>query len=583
MTKYNTLPFIHIENKKNDNALKNKKFSRIMVDVLDGDIWSSKVSFIGNSILLCLITYSVIEVVFGFEFYGINELNFFSVFHFAINILFTIEFFFRIFYARFIFEGSSQIKAICNYVFSFYGIIDLLSILPFWLSFCDYTLLDFLLIIRVLRIWRVARYISAFSSISDAFRSKRDEMLVSFLGVILLSLTLSSFIYYAESKRGSSDFDSILSVFIWSIGKYTGDYGSIAGAAPITFIGKLLATVNGLLGLALFAIPAGLLGSAFIDSLSNRKQKKIVDERIKLIDHYFEQSRGGNKSLAGKKVYPRFFVFETIQTRFLLSDGEILEAIRESDQLRFRAMKSNSSVRYNDTKLVERYLFNTSYGTKIESNKNIYIINPSGAIERCISHFAYTLADNLKYHFISRERRFYFNEEEMGSNYSTHYEAYNPDAEIKYPETFGDFMNDLNNISKDDFVIVIKSSASGRGDFILEYGNAKGQTEIKSGISTINNEVFLSRFTESLHNNAKLISFESARATIEEFSFTIENHSIGNFDQKWIGKTIHRLTGANVITIYININILIGEDDRYYAALNVLQRSLESTFEFSFT
>lgn len=98
----------------------------------------------------------------------------------------------------------------------------------------------------------------------------------------------------------------VLVVFLWSIGKYTGDYGAIASAAPITLIGKILATVNGLLGIALFAIPTGLLGSAFIDQLSAQKHKLAVDKKIKTIENHFEQSIGGKSILVNRKANNRF-------------------------------------------------------------------------------------------------------------------------------------------------------------------------------------------------------------------------------------------------------------------------------------
>ena len=138
-------------------------------------------------------------------------------------------------------------------------------------------------------------------------------------------------------------------------------------------------------------------------------------------------------------------------------------------------------------------------------------------------------------------------------------------------------MFDLKNINKDDFVIVVSSGASGRGDFILEYGNKKGIEIITPGVSTIYNEELLNSFQNYLIQNSS-IKVKTAKASTEDFTFKIENHTIGNFDQNWIGKTIHRLTGANVLTVYVNINILIGEDPKYYSALSVLLNTLEQTF-----
>ena len=61
-------------------------------------------------------------------------------------------------------------------------------------------------------------------------------------------------------------------------------------------------------------------------------------------------------------------------------------------------MKSSVDIKYNDTKLIERYVKNQSYGCKIiNEDSKIVIVNPVGEIERCISHFVYTIIDNLGY------------------------------------------------------------------------------------------------------------------------------------------------------------------------------------------
>ena len=138
-------------------------------------------------------------------------------------------------------------------------------------------------------------------------------------------------------------------------------------------------------------------------------------------------------------------------------------------------------------------------------------------------------------------------------------------------------MFDLKNINKDDFVIVISSGASGRGDFIIEYGNKQGVNEITLGTSTIYNQELFNTFQNNLTKNST-INVKTAKATSQEFTFKIENHTIGNHEQNWIGKTIHRLTDANVLTIYVNISILIGEDPKYYSALSVLLNTFEQTF-----
>jgi hypothetical protein len=309
--------------------------------------------------------------------------------------------------------------------------------------------------------------------------------------------------------------------------------------------------------------------------LSDSKRSKEIKERTAAIEKHFELTVGGKSILKDKKVKTRYFVFETIQARFLYNDDEILEAVRESESLRFRAMKSIPTLIYNDIKLIERFNKNISYGTKnrIQGCK-FYIINPMGAVERGVSHFTSNLAMLCQANFISREIRLFDNEKVIGSNYSAYYANYPQINKEVVPIEFLDFMQDLEQIDSNDIVLVCCSGASGRGDFIVEYGNRVGEKEVKSGISTITNSALATKFESILLKQLSEVQIRSSKVKDESFNFSLENHSIGNYDKKWIGKAIHRLTGAQVITLYINIDILTGSNERYYAALRELINSV---------
>ena len=571
--KLNLLPLVNIDNKEVEFKLRNRPFVKILVDVLDGDLWSSKVSFWGNSILILLISLSSLEVIFSSDPSLSRYIHYFNAIYYSTSILFLFEIICRIFFANLINPKNQGIKGVLFYLFSFYGLVDILSIIPFCTALVGINTFHFLSIIRIFRVWRIVRYIPAFSSITSAFRTKRDEILVTLLGVLLLSITISAFIFYAEMGNGSNDFRSIIDVFVWSLGKYTGDYGSIAGATPVTLIGKFLATLNGFLGLALFAVPAGLLGSAFIDEISDKKQKKFLNTRISEINHFLDSGYKSRPLLNKRKSHFRYLSFDALQARLIYSDNEILECVREANNLRFRPMKSNDKLKFSDIKIIERYPKNTSYGCKlINSNSNIYIINPLGAIERCISHFSHTIVDILGYNYISREIRLVDSDhEEIGGNKSKYYSDVNSSNQI--PDSFVDFMSDLDIINKDDIVIILSSGASNLGQYIFEYGNYKEVEEVIDGVSTVDSFEMVGALKKELINNLK-----ESNSSINFESYSIENHTIGNHDEDWLGKAIRKKTGANVITIYINIDILTGEDKLYFSNLNVILNSFENTF-----
>ena len=574
--KIEKLPFVAIENKIVAKKLHDKPITKIIVDIFDGDLWSSKVSLYGNMLLIFLILLSSAEVVLSSDISLEKFSSEFEIIHIITSLFFLIEVICRISFAHYIIPERKRFKSVIKYLFSFYGIIDILSIVPFCTEIFGIHSFHFLAILRIFRVWRIARYIPAFSSITNAFRSKRDEILVTLIGVVLLSISLSAFIYYAESVKTSSTFRSITDVFIWSIGKYTGDYGAISHATPVTLIGKFLATLNGFLGLALFAVPAGLLGSAFIDELSEQKHNKLITNRIKEINNHFDSGYKTKVQIGNKKTNYRYLSYEALQSRLMFSDDEILECVRTSENLRFRPMKSNDNLKFSDIKVIEKFIKNTSYGSKIiNKESNVYIINASGAIESCISHFSHTIIDNLGYNYISREiRLFDKNNEIIGSNQSNYYSNFDFNNVQTYSTDFSDFMLDIHNIKKEDIVIVLGSSASLRGDFILEYGNEKGIEQINHETSTIDTIETIDNFKKSLLENI----IKSSQSGDGSEVFSIENHSIGNFDENWLGKAIRKDTGANVITLYININILTGEDKRYFSGLNIVLESLENTF-----
>jgi hypothetical protein len=197
-----------------------------------------------------------------------------------------------------------------------------------------------------------------------------------------------------------------------------------------------------------------------------------------------------------------------------------------------------------------------------------------GAIERCISHFSHTIVDILGYNYISREIRLVDSDhEEIGGNKSKYYSDVNISNSNQVPSPFFDFISDLEIIGKDDIVIILSSGASNRGQYIFEYGNYKGVEEVIDGVSTIDTIEILNLLKSGFENNLKEINSSN-----NFDNYAIENHSIGNHDEDWLGKVIRKKTEANVITIYVNIDILTGEDKLYFSNLNAVLNSFENTF-----
>ena len=217
----------------------------------------------------------------------------------------------------------------------FFLIVDFLCIVSLVLSIARPRVFDsdisiFIDFLGIFRIWKIGRYFDEFGAIKKGFEQKKVEIINSLVGIIILSFTISAAIYYFEMKT----FKSIWDAFIWSIAKYTEDYAQMTNGRNITSAaGKILATINGLLGIALFALPAGLLASAFIDEIAEGKKNKEFDKNYRIIMKYLNK-KIDLKYIEKKhsKYIPkiRFVTFPVLQGKLLLSETEIFQAIRKN-------------------------------------------------------------------------------------------------------------------------------------------------------------------------------------------------------------------------------------------------------------
>jgi voltage-gated potassium channel len=565
-----SLPFTELSEKTNSTS-KQSLFGRIVLDILDDEIWGSKVSFIGNALIICAILVSTLDYILSSG--GNSYIDTHVLLKWGLAFFFLIEFSLRLFYAKSLgYVKNAQI----SYLLSFVGIIDLLSLTPILLDIFGIPFISSLSALRILRLWRIARYIPSFNVISNAFNARKEDIITSLLGVLLLSLTLSALIFHFENAYTESSFKNILEVFIWSIGKYTGDYGAIAVKNPISEMGKVIATVNGLLGIALFALPAGLLASAFIEQLEEKRKMQAINERIKKIEKHFAKLTGGGKQFK-YKTHPRYASTDYIQSKFLLSESELFECIREAQCLRFRALKSSPERSVSDIRIIESFKSNCAYGYRqFNDESNIVLINAIGHNERGISHFSYTLANGLNLNFIAREFEL-LNKSgaSIGGNSSKEYERFLANDITTFNPTLLEFLQDIDSFNENTFFIILSSAASGRKDIILEYGNDINTVGWDPEKTTLSSETLLNKVINQVTEGLSKVQYTGSNQIKVTQDFSLDQNTIGlNMDNS-LQRLIHKKTQANVITLYVNIRILTGEDNLYYSAATAVGNIIE--------
>lgn len=149
-------------------------------------------------------------------------------------------------------------------------IVDLLAIFPYYLTLVgigiDLRFLRALRLIRLLRLLKLVRYSETMRAFGAAFRSKKDQFIVAFSANLILIVIASSLMFFAESRVQPDVFGSIPETMWWAVVTLTTvGYGDVT---PITPLGRLFGGTVAVLGIGLFALPASILASGFIEQAS---------------------------------------------------------------------------------------------------------------------------------------------------------------------------------------------------------------------------------------------------------------------------------------------------------------------------
>jgi len=215
-------------------------------------------------ILLLVILLSILLVMLeSIESIGTKYAYILNVAEWVITILFSIEYIARIIS----FEKPK------TYVFSFYGIIDLLSTIPKYISLFalgthSLVALRALRLLRVFRILKLTRFIGESANFGKALKRSRAKIAVFISFVIVLCIILGTVMYLVESNEGSG-FTSIPRSVYWAIVTLTTvGYGDIA---PITALGQFIASLIMILGYGIIAIPTGIVTSEM-----SKSEKELI-------------------------------------------------------------------------------------------------------------------------------------------------------------------------------------------------------------------------------------------------------------------------------------------------------------------
>lgn len=203
---------------------------------------------------------------------GSNYQHYFRIFESFSIFIFTVEYILRIWTITYKQGYTHPIYGRLKYICSWGGLIDILSILPFYLHYSrilDLRIIRIFSLFRFLKIIRFKRYQEAAKIFKNVFVHKKEELLMCLLLTVMIIVVTSSLMYLAERHVQPDKFSSIPETMWWSVITLTTiGYGDVI---PVTVFGKILTAIMSIAGIAILALPTGILASGLSSEFEKNK------------------------------------------------------------------------------------------------------------------------------------------------------------------------------------------------------------------------------------------------------------------------------------------------------------------------
>ena len=253
------------------------------------------------------------------------------------------------------------------------------------------------------------------SLLITAYKSIQDELWLSLIILMILSGCLSGIMYLSEHTQNPAF--SWVDALIWPIIKYVEDPAEIV-SPPITLLGQVIGTIVGYIGIAIVAVPAGLIGSGFVDAIAMDKRREElagIRRRMKkafrrqankgLREYLNKQTDGGGENYQTLNFVPQRILVPKMQVRQGMDFKDIIDACREFPEFRLKNLADAHSDEDDaeDRFVVEHFPRNRVYGCCIPRKSKVTIICTTSCIEVGIGWFTYYLAKMGGFNYISKE------------------------------------------------------------------------------------------------------------------------------------------------------------------------------------
>jgi len=488
-----------------------------------------------------------------------------------VSIAFSIEYIIRLIRFKPI-EGKSRFKQTIKFMFSFYMLIDLIAIIPFYIGLFKISQFGFFKILRILRLFRLmkfGRYMKSQSLVIDAIKNKSKELLLSLQVVIFSTIILSAILYHIEKNAQPEYFSSLIDAFLWSVSKFIGGVGGYGNFEPITTAGMVIATIVGLLGIALFAVPAGIIGAGFVEEIESIKQDEEISAfNMELLD-LFEFDHLGSFVRAKEEIglpnlRRKLLKLNDAKMRLMLSEEEIFHVAKKGKGIRLKNYISDGK----ENLILESFNENSPYGTTINRQSNVTVLSSKSDDQPFIGHYSYALSELLEANYISVEKYSFGNfSKEKRINFSE--QAFFNDQSTNASPIINTFCKDLKDIIKtESLVIDIRCGGKRLGEWHLLNGGSKGTDDFAHTNTHYSNTKNLELLKERLETDQK---------ELDEECETFTHNKFGSDNKEGVQWYIQRQTNSNVLVIYLSAKTLNAKASLYYQSIAILGKAIKES------
>ncbi|MCH5205401.1 MAG: ion transporter [Oscillospiraceae bacterium] len=227
----------------------------------------------------------------------------FAVIEIVTVIIFCIEYLLRIWTADLLYPQLSRGRAVWKFLRSYDGIVDLLTILPFFFL-SGFIVFRMLRVVRIFHLFRINAQYDSFHIIVKVLAEKKNQILSSLFIIVVLMLASGVGMYNAEHAVQPEVFSNAFSGIWWSVSTLlTVGYGDIY---PITVVGRIMAIITAFLGVGAVAIPTGIISAGFVEQYSKNQNSDRSFTDLKKVGEIAASEENGLAGLTVQEIQQQY-------------------------------------------------------------------------------------------------------------------------------------------------------------------------------------------------------------------------------------------------------------------------------------